>query len=215
MYLNVDQQQALAIQLEQLAEKESLSKRLLFPHAAFLDFFSLCPLSFYTWRAGFRGYGLCKYGRGRILTVVMAAVYPTYGGYATSVWGTSALTEPFRKENPWYHGLRFAAAHQVGIFITITGSICLSFVVASRSGLLPIPDGMHKPGVRQIASQVLFNRIKPYGKSIILPAVLSTVFMYAVGVGAYQQSCLLLAKLNRKSLIYKEDPETLLKITPS
>jgi hypothetical protein len=203
--LNVDQQQQLSVQLNRLAEDEPFLRRLLYPNTAYLCMLSLCPLSFFTWRAGFKGYGLSKYGRGRILTVILAIIYPSYGALATEMWASSKLTEPFRKENPWYHGAKFALCSQAGIFSTVVGNIGVSFLIANRSGLLPIPDGMHKPGVRQVATQILLGRIKPFSKSIVLSAAFSTAFMFAVGVGGYMQTCSILAKMNKKSLIYRED----------
>jgi hypothetical protein len=203
--LTIEEQHEIGVKLESLARKDSIYWRLLFPNSGYTNVLALAPLSFYTWRAGFRGYGLCKYGRGRILTVVMALIYPTYGGFSNETWGTTALMQPFRKEDPWYHGARFALANQPGVFITVTGNIFLSFLIASRSGLLPIPDGMHKPGIREVAAQILVGRVKPYTKSIVLSAVLSTAFMFAVGYAAYLRTNTLLADMNRKSLIYKED----------
>lgn len=204
-FLNVDQQQELAVRLQALAEKESLPKRLLFPNAAYTNVLSLLPLSFFTWRAGFRGYGLYKYNRGRLLTVTLALVYPCYGPLGTEMFATTGLLEPYRKENPWYHGARFALVNNIGIFITLTGNVCLTFLMATRSGLLPIPEGMHKPGVRQVAAQMLLGRIKPYRQSIALSALFSTAVMFAVGFAGYHQSCSILGAMNRKSLIYKED----------
>ena len=170
----------------------------------YLNYVSLLPLTFCAWRAGFRGYGLCKYNRGRLLTLALSLTYPCYGPFAISIWAENGLLKPFREENPWHHGLRFALTNQVGMFITTTGNIGLAYLFAVKSGLIIMPPGIQNPTLRQITVKVVLNRVKPYVKSIALSAAFSTTVMFAIGYGAYQQSCYLLAKLDRKSLVYKE-----------
>lgn len=199
-YESIDKQISRTQNLLRLAETRPLRKRATILYSGALSLLPLYAVSFVTWRAGFRGFGLSKYGRSRGITAFLAFIYPLNGGFANQVLGADKLIAPYRREDPWYYAGRFALNQQIGHFAILTGNIFTLFLFATRGGSLPIPAGIHKPGLREVAVQMLLKRLKPYYKGIAMTLVGSSVYMFALGYGAYHESCVLLAMMDRKTL---------------
>lgn len=206
-YLTYDEQSRIIHRLIDLTKTAPLKEKIFFAYAPQISAIPTFLIFFQSWRAGFRGYNLSKYGKARVVTIVSGLAFPANGYLAHSL-AHDKLTQPFRRESAWYYGWKHAINHQFGLFSCTMGPLMLTFLFASRLGLLPIPDGMHKPGIRQIAAKVFYFKVKPYVRSIAMTAVASTAIMFFVGMGAYIQSCNLLAKVGRKTISLREENST-------
>lgn len=204
-YLSVEQQIKLSQKLLKLAEHEPLWNKLFFSYSSTVAAIPLYSVFLLSWRAGFRGYGLSRYGKSRFVSIVTGLIFPTNGVMCHECFASCSFTEPFRPENPWSYGWRFAAWHQVGLLASLYGGFALTFLFARGSGVLVVPQDIIRGGWRSYTGRLFFGRIKPYSKNLAIAGLCSTAFMFLAGAAGYLQSKKLLAKMGRQSLVFKED----------
>lgn len=203
-YLSSSEQQEVIRRLWLANNVVPLKENIFFNHGDKISYLTLIASSFIFWRTGFRAYNLYKYGRGRTATLAVSLFLPANGALAHTAYCTNSLVDYYRSENIWTYGFRSALVHQIGLLMSLSSSLTVTFLFAQRSGILPIPAGKHRGGVRQVAFKLFMGKLKPYSKTIAMTFVTTTALMFAVGLCEYKQSCDLLAKQNRKTLSWKE-----------
>lgn len=203
-YLPLHEQRAVISRLEDISKEAPLREKIFFAYAAEIGTIANSLIYLLSWRAGFMGYGLFKYGRARIISFTSGFIFPA-NSYAMNHYANRELTNPYRSESALHYTWKQGLCNQYGILGCLSGPLILTFLFASKMNLLPIPDGMHKPGVREVAAKIFYQRIRRYTKGLALSAAFSTGLMFYVGYASFIQSCNLLAKMGRKTIILKED----------
>ena len=204
-YLSLSEQDAVIQRLYADLDKAPLNEKIFFKYGEHLSLGALAITSLLSWRAGFRGFGLHRFGRGRIATLVCSFACPASGALVHSMFVKSELTEIFRSETAWSYATKSILAHQFGIFNSIAGSLSITYFFAQKCGILPIPDDMviREVGVRRAAIKLILDRLRPHFKTFRYCWLASTIFMFGVGFREYQESCNMLAKQNRSTLSRK------------
>lgn len=204
-YISVNQQQEIISALSASTKDAPWREVLFFKHGPKISCGCLVASGFVFWQSGFRGYGLSKYGRGRIATFLLSLMISANQGFFHKVFVQGSLKEYYRPESMWTYGTKSAFWHQISLLISCSSVLGLTFFFAQRNGILPVPEGIHRKGVRSVALKTLVGRVRPYYKRMAMTSIATTAIMFVVGVYEYRQSCELLAKQNRKTLSLKED----------
>lgn len=204
-FLTVQEQQNILNQVKGAIVSTSIDDKLFVDYGAFFEYALLGIPGFVTWRSAFRAFNLSRYGKGRVSTLLASQLNSFSMILPHDVLVRSQVLEPFRTEDGLYHAKKSAVVHSLGITTVLFTSICVPFIVAQKNILIPVPDDYLKKPSRKIALEFIWTRLKPFGRTITLWTALSFVGSAALGYSEYQQSLDFLAKIGRKSVIYRED----------
>lgn len=170
---------------------------------------SLMSASVIFWRAGFRGFYLVRYGRGRVVTLGFSLIMSNHGAFFHHLIVNRKLESYYAPENPWYYAKLAALTHQGGLFVALSSSFILTYIYALRNALLPVMETQYPEDVRFKRARYIASRYKPYYRSIATAWVLSTLLMSYVGYRALGQRQEMLAEaLNRRTISLAEDEHT-------
>lgn len=203
-YLSLNEQQKILSKLQTITNKTPLIEKFAFHQGENIQALTLFACGAVLWRCGFRGFYLQRYAKARITTLFLSQSSFAFGTLIHSTFVNRPLYTPYRSENVWNYGLKSLLVHQIGLFITSAFSLGGTFAFAHRFGIVPVADQPLKAGCRRETLTFIVNRLKPYKQTILTTWALSSIFMFCIGLVEYEQSRGILAKINRKSLIYKE-----------
>lgn len=205
-YLSINEQQKVISQLSGAAHRAPLREKIFYSHGDKLTTATMLATSLVFWRSGFRAFNLNKFNRGRVGTLFVAtALSSVNGGFLHSWKVLNSLTDLYRSESMWTYGVRSVLVHQIAMFICFMSSCGYTFFTALRVGIIPVPIEVHKKGNRAIGIRHFVSALKPYGKTMAMTAALSSSIMFLIGLSEFKQSRALLAKINRKTLYFRED----------
>lgn len=205
-YLTLERQERLMGNFMQHAENARVEEVFYFRHGGDLAVIPALINALVYWNAGFRGYGLKRYGKGRVMTLIVPAICSFSGKAYTEAIGTLSLVEPFRREDSLYYGIRYAAGFQLSNLTTATAGMVMTFFYAQRNGVLLVPQTKFIFKTPVDAFGLMFTRLKPYRYTLLASWLGSTAIMFAVGVASYNETRKVLReRFNRQSLSFTED----------
>lgn len=156
------------------------------------------------WRAGFRGFGLSKFNRARFSTCLFTIVNSFHGTMIHAIFVRSSLQDYYRKENALHYGIKSLISHQAGLLLTFIAAAGSTFGMAQYSGMIPVPKRFLSRNNRLKVLKYCITQFGPFRNTIAMTVMVSSLFATLVGVLEFRQSQKLLARLDRKSLVYRE-----------
>lgn len=203
---NINEQEKVLSRLNAIAVQAPLREKLFFNYGEIISYLISMPVGFVAWRAGFRGYNLHRYGKGRISSLAFTAVLGLNSALFHEHMCKSACKQPYRSENILDYGYKAALAHQFSASIMTGTGLGITFLFGLAQGTLPLPASIHERGIRKLALGTFFGRIKPYRMGIATTWAATTLMMAAIGMAEYYQSNYLLKKyMNRNSIVQQAE----------
>lgn len=204
--LSIQEQKQVINNIQKLIFSAPLHERIFLSHGDAMAGAVLFTTSLHFWRVGFRAFNLYKYGKGRIIVTFTSLAQGTIAGVIHSVRNTSNLLQLCRPEGRWHYGFQSFVTHQICIVTSLAVGLGHPFLHAHLNGMIPIRfDTMHKASTRKEAFKYVYTKLRPHTKGILATYLVSSAAMFAIGVLEYDQTCNFLAKLNRKTISFKED----------
>lgn len=209
VHATIDEQERLCANLRLLAGKQPWTETYFFLNPALNGVASIVSAGIIYWRAAFRGFGLSKYSKGRMVTPVLAIIASSQAAIIHKIYVHSDLELPYNDHSMLSYCRKTALAHCYVLTTSFIMSTGYSFVTAIRSRVIPVPDRFLAKENRAVAFKIYFGSIRPYAKSIVIATAVSQAAMILFAALEYRQYKNLLAKFNRKYIYEKTTSSTL------
>ena len=204
-YLTLDEQQRLASSLSIYVDDAPTEKVLYMRNCTNFMVVPTVANAVYCWHAGFRGYGLAKFGRGRLYTLFVPFLGAVASRSYTDLLAQAQLYEPFRPESALRFGFLFASVYQIAHMSSLVAGPVMTFFWAAHNGILTIPVDKVFFGMSVNAFNQFFVRLKPWRNGMLFSWAASTSLAFAIGAVTYNQSCKVLSeRFNRRTLSLDE-----------
>lgn len=203
-YLSIKEQNDVRSELERIITRVPTKEKVFYEHGDKLSCGVLLTSNFVFWRSSFRGFNLARYGKFRLISLIVSCLMSVNGAFIHSCMVRPTLTEYYRKESMLYYGYKSLLAHQGGLLIGFLNATGMTFFFAQYFGILPVPLSLHRDGGYKIAARYYVKGLRPYRGNIAVAALGSSLVMFTVGLLEYKQSKALLARIDRKTFSHKE-----------
>lgn len=204
-YLSFKDQSDILNKLKQVRQQATIKEKLFVEHGEKFSFLVLFTSNLMFHRCCLKSFNLLKFGKGRVTTFIYGLNGPALGAVAHEIYVRHKLFDHFRPENVRAYALNSLLVHQYGLLMSFVLSAGVTFSVASRSGIIAVPDHFLKSGNRQIAFRYAVSKMSKYSKTLITTCLMSSIVMSVLGAAEYEQSRKLLAKIDRKTVSYNEN----------
>lgn len=194
--LSFEEQNAFHSRLFRFAEQCPLQDNIYFTHGGKLAGCVSAAVAFISLRCATRAFSLSKFNRGRVTTLVMAAIGATYGSINHNSFVRSRVTEPNRRESALYYGVKSLLVHQYSVFTIFLLGVMFPFLTAQGHNIVAIPnDFVTNKESRRYAAKFIFDKLFIYRRILVPTYVVSSIMMFVIGSKQYTQSVALVDKM--------------------